>query len=266
MKLFQFWTAVISLLFIGSTALATDPATIWDGPDMTFTKEAYADWTLAENQDQITDTVWLTRQNRMVLYNYKWWQENMGRDASWEEIRYQYWGPDYEFAPELNLSEGTMGVKWGIPPQDSPSTTCQDDWDLFGERGLYATLGDPTNFTTFHRVVSMINKLACRYSGEDYETQLNSTSSMQSLIGKKLAAWIPEEDIYFTINIESWDKDQVGGGFRYLRSTVGDGDGIPYTDDNCPSDMTPTQIRQILMVTAQVMPARWQETWIMTGS
>ena len=39
------------------------PYTIWDGEPIVFTKEAGADPTLAENQDRITDSVWITRGN-----------------------------------------------------------------------------------------------------------------------------------------------------------------------------------------------------------
>ncbi|MBC8436092.1 MAG: right-handed parallel beta-helix repeat-containing protein, partial [Bacteroidetes bacterium] len=35
----------------------------------TFTKAAYADWTLPENQDRITENVWITRQNTQGLFN-----------------------------------------------------------------------------------------------------------------------------------------------------------------------------------------------------
>lgn len=46
--------------------------TIWNGPTMTFTKTDNADPTLAENQDQITTNVWLTRGNSGgQLYNAK---------------------------------------------------------------------------------------------------------------------------------------------------------------------------------------------------
>jgi hypothetical protein len=36
---------------------------------ITFTKENFADWTLEENQDRITDNVWITRQDIQGLYN-----------------------------------------------------------------------------------------------------------------------------------------------------------------------------------------------------
>ena len=35
--------------------------TFWTGPKITFTKADDADWTLEENQDRITDNVWITR-------------------------------------------------------------------------------------------------------------------------------------------------------------------------------------------------------------
>ena len=43
--------------------------TLWEGANMTFTKSNGADSTLAENQDRITENVWLTRGNQGVLYN-----------------------------------------------------------------------------------------------------------------------------------------------------------------------------------------------------
>lgn len=44
-------------------------ATIWNGPSITFTKASFADTTLAENQDRLTDKVWLTRNNTAGIYN-----------------------------------------------------------------------------------------------------------------------------------------------------------------------------------------------------
>ena len=39
-------------------------------PDIVyFTKENNADWTLEENQDRISETVWLTRANNQGLFN-----------------------------------------------------------------------------------------------------------------------------------------------------------------------------------------------------
>lgn len=43
--------------------------TIWTGTTTTFTKANSADWTLANNQDELTSNVTLTRQNNMSIYN-----------------------------------------------------------------------------------------------------------------------------------------------------------------------------------------------------
>ncbi|MCB9267649.1 MAG: T9SS type A sorting domain-containing protein [Lewinellaceae bacterium] len=45
--------------------------TIWDGPKITFTKADNADFTLEENQDRITDNVWITRGTTMGIYNIR---------------------------------------------------------------------------------------------------------------------------------------------------------------------------------------------------
>ncbi len=67
----EFFVAVISfaMLFTSCTwDVAENPTpsnetTIWAGPKITFEKVNDADPTLAENQDRITDAVWLTRGN-----------------------------------------------------------------------------------------------------------------------------------------------------------------------------------------------------------
>lgn len=46
-----------------------DEATIWTGEPMEFTKENFADPALEENQDRITDNVWITRGEDNSIYN-----------------------------------------------------------------------------------------------------------------------------------------------------------------------------------------------------
>jgi hypothetical protein len=43
--------------------------TLWTGPSTTFTKADYADWTVAGNQDRISDNVWITRADTRGLFN-----------------------------------------------------------------------------------------------------------------------------------------------------------------------------------------------------
>lgn len=57
---------VVGLLVLAGAAGAQ---TVWTGPDITFTKPDGADWNLPENQDRITDSVWITRQSFAGIYN-----------------------------------------------------------------------------------------------------------------------------------------------------------------------------------------------------
>jgi hypothetical protein len=45
------------------------PTNVWRGATVSFTKPNNSDWTLASNQDRITDNVWITRQNNKGLFN-----------------------------------------------------------------------------------------------------------------------------------------------------------------------------------------------------
>ncbi|NNK82087.1 MAG: T9SS type A sorting domain-containing protein [Flavobacteriaceae bacterium] len=60
-------TLIVSIFVFFS--LTVNSQTIWDGPSITVTKSNSADWTLEENQDRITPTVWLTRKNAQGQFN-----------------------------------------------------------------------------------------------------------------------------------------------------------------------------------------------------
>src|SRR5437762_12688157 len=49
--------------------VATDAATVWNGPPISFSKSGAADPTLPANQDRITANVWRTRGGSQGLYN-----------------------------------------------------------------------------------------------------------------------------------------------------------------------------------------------------
>jgi hypothetical protein len=59
--------------FLVGGALGGDAAamTIWTGPRVTFTKEDFADFNQPENQDRLTDNVWITRMNTQGIFNIK---------------------------------------------------------------------------------------------------------------------------------------------------------------------------------------------------
>ncbi|MEM8865117.1 MAG: PEP-CTERM sorting domain-containing protein [Planctomycetota bacterium] len=69
---FQNLALTLPLAFLLAFAFAAQPAsaaTVWTGPSIVFTKAPFADFNLPENQDRITDAVWLTRGNSQGLYN-----------------------------------------------------------------------------------------------------------------------------------------------------------------------------------------------------
>lgn len=60
------YAIITAILLISLSGISQ---TIWNGPDMTFTKANNADWTLEENQDRITPDVWITRANSKSIFN-----------------------------------------------------------------------------------------------------------------------------------------------------------------------------------------------------
>lgn len=56
---------VLALLAAPSVA---DPQ-VWTGYDVSFVREDFVDWTLPENQDRITDLVWITRGASRGIFN-----------------------------------------------------------------------------------------------------------------------------------------------------------------------------------------------------
>ncbi|HEX9827042.1 MAG TPA: T9SS type A sorting domain-containing protein [Flavobacteriaceae bacterium] len=60
-------TRLLIILCFG--ILSTSAQTIWDGPNITFTKTNFADWTQQANQDRITSNVWITRKNTQGIFN-----------------------------------------------------------------------------------------------------------------------------------------------------------------------------------------------------
>jgi hypothetical protein len=231
--------------------LAFELPTIWSGADLTFTKDSGADWTQEANQDRLTDHVWITRQDSKPMYNYKWWQDTFGTDATVGDLQYDFRG-NGDPAQSFTATGGTKRLRWAILDDTGAST---NNWESFG---LYGTLGSPTNFYSFNNIATMIGRL----EGED-EITINSVvddlnvnitdaggtsfnvigpnSNFPSIVGKKLGVWIEEENIYFTLTFNSWDNgDNSGeGGFSYTRSTV---------DSTLDIDTPlPTQSRVILL-------------------
>lgn len=205
------------LLLFFTTATSTEAQVVWDGEDVSFTKENSADWTLEENQDRLTDNVWLTRQDRRPLYNYKWWQDNLNMDATNDQLQGDFWNVLDDAVG------GTRGVRWALL-DDTGSTS---NWDGYN----YGVLGDSTYFYSFNNIIQIVEILEDEIGDfstieatSDFSVELNSISYSSPDIGryiegKKFGLWLQEEDIYLTVIFDSWGSGNEGGGFSYTRST-----------------------------------------------
>ncbi|MFD0861569.1 hypothetical protein ACFQ1M_05080 [Sungkyunkwania multivorans] len=198
------------------------PPVVWVGPALTFTKESNADWTLPENQDKITETVTITRQDRRQIYNYEYWQRTFGQDPSGADLFREFWGSIADTSSTtLNFTPtgGTKGLRWAIL-DDTGATT---DWSGFE---FYGQLGDPTHFYSFHNVASMIFELEGENGVSSVDDNFNingtvggSSTDMEALVGKKLGVWAVEEDIFFTLTFDTWGSGGSGGAVSYTRTT-----------------------------------------------
>lgn len=92
---------VLYLIFINFSVLSQN---IWTGPKMTFVRADNVDWNLPENQDRITDSVWITRQLKQGIYNYR------------NEEKYS------------NM-ESPKGTEWAFGSTDSLYNLVFDSWE-----------------------------------------------------------------------------------------------------------------------------------------
>jgi hypothetical protein len=60
---------LVGLALITACRPAFADPIVWNGPPIAFTKPDFADWTLPENQDRLTNNVWLTRRDIGPLFN-----------------------------------------------------------------------------------------------------------------------------------------------------------------------------------------------------
>tara|TARA_B110000503_G_scaffold3426_1_gene4536 strand:+ start:2146 stop:3045 length:900 start_codon:yes stop_codon:yes gene_type:complete len=206
-------------LFIGFIQL--NAQTIWTGVDYNFTKASNANWTLATNQDVITQDVILTRQNNKLIYNYQWFQTTFNEDASSGDLKFNFWNNSNSGTSThtFTATGGPKNLKWAII-NDTGSTT---DWSGFN---FYGTVGNSSNFYSFHNIASMIYELESGNAVTAVENDFNingesggSATDMPLLVGKKLGVWIEDEDIYFTLTYTNWGSGGSGGAVSYIRST-----------------------------------------------
>lgn len=192
---------------------------IWDGEMIEFTKNSNADWTQGSNQDSITARIIFTRQTKKQLYNIQYWLDEFAQDISGSDLKAEFWDEitSLDFVP----GGGTRGVRWTI----LDDTGADNPWDA--NFNLYGALGDPTNFYSFHNIASMIRSLN---EGDNVVSvqddfiitieggNTRSGTAMAQLVGKKLGAWIVDENIYLSFTFTDWGEKN-GGSISYLRST-----------------------------------------------
>ena len=97
-----------TLNFVIEEAEVVDGPVIFNGPVITFTKDPNADFTMAANQDAITNDVIITRGNTMGLFNIA--QED-------------------SFAPGMRNSPSPVGTEWAVGTlEDDLSSLNFDTW------------------------------------------------------------------------------------------------------------------------------------------
>ncbi len=196
-----------------------------------FRKTAFADWTLPENQDRLTDKVVFTRQNAGPMYNYQWWQDTFGEDAthldgsfdpSTSDLVWDFWGNDDVAilnVGEIDPTGGTKGVRWALL-DDTGADNPNAAWDNFP---FYGQLGNPAHFYSFHNLGTFVrllnNGISVTEITNDFEVDGNDDTKMAQLVGKKLGVWLVEEDIYLTLTFTEWGEGNIGGTISYTRST-----------------------------------------------
>lgn len=194
---------------------------IWSGKDITFTRAADVDWTLPENQDYLSKKVSITRQSNGAIYNYTFWQDTFGEDATFDDLYADFWN---DIDPLVNKDfvpvGGVHGVRFAIL-DNTGSTGWPETFDLYG------TLGDPTNFYSLHSIATMISQLnngnLVVSVPDDFSVTIEggnnpSGTNMPALVGKKLGVWLVEEDRYLTLSFTDWGSGG-SGSFAYTRST-----------------------------------------------
>jgi hypothetical protein len=115
----------LSLFGISTAVLFTLPveaATIWSGSKITFTKATGADWTLPQNQDRITDNVWITRQDTQGIFNIK--QESSFDKSNPDPA--SPLGTEWAYGTTANLGSLTFS-KWRAWAVNNPLQTVGQD-------------------------------------------------------------------------------------------------------------------------------------------
>ena len=178
--------SIVVLSLFSLTVMAQD---FWYGPMIEFERPNGADWTLEENQDRITDLVWITRKTTQGIFNiavedgYELDVSPIGTEWAYgtlpevEELEFLQWRAAVNFAPTsmpgedlvLHLIEEDIYIhvifSWWQPysgggygyMRSTPGSMSTDDLtpnvkiisDLGAQRLLVSGLNRPTNYSIY---------------------------------------------------------------------------------------------------------------------
>lgn len=204
-------------------APAVSASMVYGGPlSVSFEKNDGADWTAPANQDRITGSLWITRQDRGPLYNRAWWESETGRDASPAELHDDFFYDDREGMPGTG---GMRGTRWTILSVDAAHPYVQmnfTDYQYFGELG---NLDHYSSFAVTMTLATGDDEENRKLSPEEHDQQgLEGLSvvrpNFEFLSGIEFGVYSIADDLYFRLRFTSWTISDQGGGFSYVRSAV----------------------------------------------
>ena len=120
MKKLYLLLTLIALVLISK---GIDAQTIWAGANITFTKDTLADWTLAENQDRLTDSVWITRANFSGIFNIVSETAHIGQDVDGPSPK----GTEWAFGNTSDGIENLTFTTWAIAAGGFPPGLIDQD-------------------------------------------------------------------------------------------------------------------------------------------
>jgi hypothetical protein len=230
MKQFTVGLLMASMMFALSCSDDGD-SNVWTGKRKTFTKVDGADWTLAINQDKITSKTIFTRQDAGPIYNYQWFQDTFGEDASYDDLCQDFWNSCGGATHTFEMTGGTQGIKWALLDDTGADEPWDEDFNLYGK------LGKPDNFYSFNNIASMIYELNSGNNvisvadnfyinvdedGDGVIDDETNGTEMPTLVGKNLGVWLVEENIYFKLTFTQWGngRDEIpSNAISYTRTT-----------------------------------------------
>ncbi|TWT75649.1 hypothetical protein Pla123a_31590 [Posidoniimonas polymericola] len=122
-------TLAIIATLAANLACGSAKAVVWNGPSTTFSKAPFADSSLPENQDRLTDDIWITRTNTRGLYN------------AVSEI---FQGDD-----------SPAGTQWAVGTTTDLGSLSFDTW--LNTVGLSSSIGGPPNSVGVDFVVHLVS-------------------------------------------------------------------------------------------------------------